>query len=85
MEMDVLKTFLRIDGGEDDKFLALLVNAAENDLEESGVPKERQGDPQYDLAVMLYVCLHYENRDPSAQIDKLNPAYQSLILKLKSY
>jgi uncharacterized phage protein (predicted DNA packaging) len=85
MEMDVLKTYLRIDGGEEDKFLALLVSAAENDLKASGVPDDMKSDEMYDLATMLYVSLHYENRDPSIQIDKLNTAYQSLILKLKSY
>jgi uncharacterized phage protein (predicted DNA packaging) len=84
VDINLLKTYLRIDGSEDDAILALLVGAAESDLKESGVPEERKSDEMYDLATMLYVSLHYENRDPSIQINKLNTAYQSLILKLKS-
>lgn len=85
MDMELLKTYLRIDGSEDDGVLTLLIGAAETDLKESGVSDERKETEMYNLAVMLYVSLHYENRDPSIKIDKLNTAYQSLLLKLKSY
>ncbi|OAO77814.1 putative phage protein (possible DNA packaging) [Geobacillus stearothermophilus] len=34
---------------------------------------------------MLYVALHYENRDPSAKMDKLNFAFESIVLQLKDY
>lgn len=83
-ELDVLKTYLRIDGSEDDAILALLVNAAKRDLSDAGVPILSGDDERYDLAVMLFVSLHYENRDPSLKIEKLNAAYQNLILKLKT-
>ncbi len=85
-ELKLIKNYLRIDGSEDDTILTLLVGAAKKDLRDSGVP-EPLGEPdeRYDLAIMLYVALHYENRDPSIKIDKLNTAYQSLILKQKSY
>jgi len=83
-ELAIVKDFLRIDGSEDDNILTLLIGAAEKDLRDSGVPVPTEKDERYDLAIMLYVSLHYENRDPSTQIDKLNVAYQSLILKLKT-
>jgi len=83
--IEIVKKYLRIDGSEDDEVLALLIESAEEELEESGIPEERKKERRYELAVMLYVTLFYENRDPSIQIDKLNTAYQSLILKLKSY
>lgn len=82
-DTSILKKYLRIDGSEDDEILTLLMGAAKNDLADSGVPET--DDPRYDLAIMLYSALHYENRDPSIQIDKLNVAYQSIILKLKDY
>ncbi|PLR93195.1 head-tail connector protein [Bacillus sp. T33-2] len=87
MDMTLLKSYLRIDGSEDDSILALLVEAAKKDLRDSGVmdPIAETPDERYDLAVMLFVALHYENRDPSIKIDKLNAAYQSIILKLKTY
>lgn len=84
-DLTLLKNYLRIDGSEDDAILTLLVGAAEKDLKDSGVPKPTETDERYDLAVMLYCALHYENRDPSLKIDKLNTAYMSLILKLKTY
>lgn len=86
IDMDLLKEYLRIDGSEDDGILTLLVGAAKKDLTGSGVPEPIAGfeDERYNLAVMLYVSLHYENRDPSIKIEKLNTAYQSIILKLKT-
>ena len=83
-ELDVLKNYLRIDGSEDDSVLALLVNAAKHDLADAGVSFSDVDDERYNLAVMLFVSLHYENRDPSLKIEKLNAAYQNLILKLKT-
>lgn len=82
--LDVIKNYLRIDGSEDDEVLALLMDAAEEDLKDSGVPDSKKQDSRYSLAVMLFVSLHYENRDPSMKIEKMNTAYQNLILKLKT-
>jgi uncharacterized phage protein (predicted DNA packaging) len=84
-DLILLKNYLRIDGSEDDVILTLLVGAAKKDLKDSGCPDPVEEDERYDLAVMLYVSLHYENRDPSIKIEKLNTAYQSLILKLKNW
>ncbi|WP_416729204.1 head-tail connector protein [Fictibacillus sp. JL2B1089] len=83
LTLDELKNWLRIDGSEDDGLLTLLISAAKEDLKDSGVPESNK--PHYKLAVMLYVSLHYENRDPSSKIEKLNKPYQDLILKLKDY
>lgn len=79
----LVKKYLRIDGSEDDEVLALLISSAEMDLEDSGVPKS--DDPRYDVLVALHTALYSENRDPSIKIEKLNAAYQSLLLKLKVY
>lgn len=78
-----LKTYLRIDGSEDDVVLTLLIDAAKEYLSNAGVP-ESEGK-LYKVAVMLYVALHYENRDPSMKIEKFNFALESIILQLKSY
>ncbi|MBP3038067.1 head-tail connector protein [Bacillaceae bacterium Marseille-Q3522] len=85
-DLTKVKKYLRVDGSEDDDILTLLMDAAVDDLKDSGI-QEPVGttDPRYDLAVMLFVALHFENRDPSMKIDKLNAAYMSLILKLKSF
>ena len=83
LSLEELKKFLRIDGSEDDDILTLLVNAAKEALKKAGVP-ESDSD-LYKLAVMLYVVLYYENRDPSTKMDKLNFAFESIVLQLKDY
>lgn len=94
-----LKTYLRIDGGEDDQILALLVEAAKGYLTDAGIvkmdslpddadPEEKERVQQYiaryNLAVMLYVALHYENRDPAQKMDRFSFALESIILQLKT-
>ncbi|MBN2909151.1 phage gp6-like head-tail connector protein [Polycladomyces sp. WAk] len=81
LTLDELKTYLRIDGSQDDGILALLIDSAKEYLANAGVPES--DSKLYKLAVMLYVALHYENRDPSAKMDKFNFALESIILQLK--
>ncbi|MCP1355464.1 head-tail connector protein [Aneurinibacillus migulanus] len=81
--LDGLKTYLRIDGSEDDVVLTLLIDAAKEYLSNAGVPESES--KLYKIAIMLYVALHYENRDPSMKIEKFNFALESIILQLKSY
>lgn len=76
-----LKGYLRIDGSEDDMVLTLLVEAAKEYLANAGVKEDASS--LYKLAIMLYVALHYENRDPSIKIEKFNFALESIILQLK--
>src|SRR5690606_40872458 len=56
-------------GAIHDAILALLMNSAKEYLANSGIPEPEQGSESslYNLAVMLYVALHYENRDPAAR------------------
>ncbi|KXG09946.1 hypothetical protein AT864_01506 [Anoxybacillus sp. P3H1B] len=83
LSLEELKKFLRIDGSEDDDILTFLVNAAKEALKKAGVP-ETDSD-LYKLAVMLHVALYYENRDPGVKMDKLNFAFESIVLQLKDY
>lgn len=84
--LDELKTYLRIDGSEDDGILALLMDAAKEYLTNAGVPEPSAEAPSklYNLAVMLYVALHYENRDPAQKIERFSYALESIILQLKT-
>jgi uncharacterized phage protein (predicted DNA packaging) len=81
LTLDELKNYLRIDGSEDDMLLTLLIDGAKEYLANAGVPESDSS--LYKLAVMLYVALHYENRDPSAKMDKMNFAFESIVLQLK--
>lgn len=81
--LDELKTYLRIDGSEDDSVLALLLEAAVEYLKNAGVHDTNIESASYKLAVMLYVALHYENRDPAVKIERFSFALESIILQLK--
>ncbi|MES1038955.1 head-tail connector protein [Peribacillus simplex] len=81
-ELSEVKEYLRIDGNDDDALIGLLIKAAIVFLENAGVPE--QGGALYKVAVMLYVTLQYENRDPGQKIEKFNAAFQSIILQLKT-
>jgi uncharacterized phage protein (predicted DNA packaging) len=83
LTLDEVKNYLRIDGSEDDGILTLLVDGAKEYLKNAGVPESDSA--LYKLAIMLYVALHYENRDPSVKIDRLNFAFESIVLQLKEY
>lgn len=82
-ELSEVKEYLRIDGNEDDVLISLLMEAAKEYLCNAGVTE--QGSALYKVAVMLYVTLQYENRDPGQKIEKFNTAFQSIILQLKTY
>lgn len=83
LTLDELKNYLRIDESEDDSILTFLMDGAKEYLKNAGVLESDSS--LYKLAVMLYVALHYENRDPSTKIDKLNFAFESIVLQLKDY
>lgn len=82
LTLDELKTYLRIDGSEDDDFLALLMDGAREFLANAGVPE--LDSKLYKLAVMLYVAMQYEHRDAGEAV-QLSPALQSIILQLKEF
>lgn len=84
LSIDLLKSHLRIDGSEDDDYLAFLMSSAEEYLSEAGVPAEKKETAKYQLAVMLLVALNYENRNPGIKIDEVNFSLTSIILQLKT-
>jgi uncharacterized phage protein (predicted DNA packaging) len=81
LTLDELKNYLRIDEDEDDGLLGLLIDGAKEYLIYAGVAESNQA--LYKLAVMLYVALNYENRDPGLKIDRFNCALEGVILQLK--
>lgn len=83
--LEEVKGFLRIDGGEEDTILALLLSAAKEYLANAGVPEpeESSDGALYKLAVMVYISFFNENRDPGAKIEMYKPL-TSIILQLKT-
>lgn len=92
IDLSTLKEFLRIDGTGEDEFLGFLVEAAKQDLENSGVHEDRIAEKDekiYQLAVMMLVTHWYENRMTVTEAkNSQRPmiyGLESIIIKLKSY
>lgn len=95
MELTEIKNWLRIDGSEDDNVLALLINDAKGALADAGIPEIKEGqveaDPDrvirymssYQLAVMQYVAMNYENREAIGKAQQFHKGYQSRVLQLQ--
>lgn len=75
------KSYLRIEHDDEDALLSLLITAGEEYLFNAGV--KRTDSRLFDLALMLYVGMHYENRDASQKTEGFSYALQSIILQIK--
>lgn len=83
-DLNLLKSYLRIDGSEDDTVLALLLDAAKEYLRNAGVQEPTGGDDSklYDLAVMLRV--HRERARDEKEVERVEKSLTSIILQLKT-
>lgn len=82
--LDKVKSHLRVDGSEDDIFLASLIYAAKQYLLNAGVYEPENGNSKlslYELAVTLYVSIIFDGDDKS----KLDRAMTAIILQIKDY
>jgi hypothetical protein len=80
-----LKDWLRIDGPDDDKVLALLLNSAKNFLEGAGVPEASITTNTLDLykhALLIHIGMEYEADERKISI--LEKAFQSKLLQLRA-
>lgn len=84
MEIDLgqMKTYLRVDGSEDDPILTLLISAAKEYLINAGIPEQESA--QYTLAVWLYCAMHHEHRDPTKKVEKFSLSFEGVIQQLKA-
>ncbi|TXR64184.1 phage gp6-like head-tail connector protein [Bacillus sp. AY18-3] len=79
-ELEQVKLYLRIDGDEDDINLISFINAAHLYLRNAGV--SCKSNDLYDLAVKIYVSLHYDDMS-KAQTEKLERSLESIVVQLK--
>lgn len=84
--IEFLKSYLRIDGSEDDNVLTLLIGAAQEYLRNAGVPEPDSGPDGdgklYDLAVCLRV--HRERARDEKEVERVDRSLISIILQLKT-
>ncbi|MGM9649721.1 MAG: head-tail connector protein [Butyricicoccaceae bacterium] len=77
-ELAALKTYMRVDGTEDDELIAEMANAAEQYLAKAGVLK--QDTARYRLARNALTLLYYEARSGAATVPD---GLRRMIIQLK--
>ena len=85
------KNFLRIDHDDDDVMLNMFRAAGDAYMKNAGVTVD-YSNALYQLAVMLYMGIHYNTRDGSVQnnargaqkVNGFSYAMQSILLQLKT-
>jgi uncharacterized phage protein (predicted DNA packaging) len=82
VNVEEIKSFLRIDGTEEDALVTALQLGAEEYLDNAGVIKDYTKE-LYKLAVKLLVGHWYEHREIVGKSDKLAFSLDSIILQLK--
>lgn len=81
--IEEVKIYLRIDGSEEDFFLASLISASKEYIKNAvGVPVDETND-LHKLAVMLMVAHSYENRLPIGEGEKLAFSLESILLQMR--
>ena len=82
MELDEVKTFLRVDGTEEDVLIANLQLAAEIFVTNAGVIKDYTNE-LYGLVIKLLTLHWYDNREVVGKADKLAFSLETIIFSIK--
>ena len=83
--LEEVKDYLKIDTDEEDVQIQEFINAAVEELEDSGI--KDQSTASYGLAIKLLVANYYEERRPQVVgtiVTNLNYSLNRIILRLKS-
>lgn len=83
MELDELKTYVRIDTDEEDEILHNFQQAAEEYLSNAGAAQDKRS-ALYQTAVKMFVNSLYENRDIIGGKDTLSMLFKTIIGQLAS-
>ncbi|MCR6111759.1 phage gp6-like head-tail connector protein [Bacillus sp. A301a_S52] len=98
MDLENLKTFLRIDGSEDDGVLTSLISAGKSHLRQAGLQEptidvdadeseksaQIEAREQYNLALMLYVKREYDPHT-GLELQRMKETIEGIILQLREY
>jgi uncharacterized phage protein (predicted DNA packaging) len=83
MIIDDVKTYLRIDGSEEDTFLTSLISSAKEYIKNGTGYPVNEANELHKLAVNLLVTNWYENREPIGKADKLAFSLDSIFMQLR--
>ena len=61
--LEACKTYMRVDGDEDDELIATLMAAAKEYLANAGIPEPEEASPLYTMAVHSLTLHYYDHRD----------------------
>ena len=82
MELAEVKTFLRVDGTEEDVLIASLQLAAEIFIANAGVIKDYTNE-LYGLAIKLLTLHWYDKREVVGKADKLAFSLETIVFNIK--
>jgi len=80
MDLEQVKSYLRVDGEDEDVLISAFLTAAEEYLAGAGV-KQTQGK-LYEVVVSMLVALFYEHRDTASDKITIPPVINNLITQL---
>lgn len=80
--LDELKDYLRIDGEEEDAFLASLISAAKQYIKNGTGSTVDEKNELHKLAVNLLATHWYENREAIGKADTLAFSLQSIFMQM---
>ncbi|WP_067924866.1 head-tail connector protein [Alicyclobacillus shizuokensis] len=81
--LDDAKTFLRVDGTDDDALIQSLIDASVEYLANATGSNVDMSSKVYDLAQKILVVHWYENREPVGQANVLAYSLESMIMQLR--
>jgi uncharacterized phage protein (predicted DNA packaging) len=80
MTLDEAKTYLRVDGNEDNALIESLIASSAAYLTNAGAQDDGN---LYKLAQLMLISHWYENREPEGKADKLAYGLSGIILQLQ--
>jgi uncharacterized phage protein (predicted DNA packaging) len=83
VSLEDAKTFLRVDGPDDDALIQSLIDASVEYLANAAAANIDTSSKLYDLAQKILITHWYENREPVGKADKLPFSLDSMILQLR--
>lgn len=81
--LEACKTYMRVDGDEDDTLIASLMAAAKEYLAGTGIAEPEEATPLYTLAVHALTLHYYDHRDAVGEEAPLPTGLRPIINQLK--
>ena len=82
-QLDVCKSYMRVDGNDDDALITSLMEAAVAYLHQAGIDRPEENPAQYDMAVWSLTLHYYDHRDSVGSEAPLPIGLRPILTQLK--